>query len=76
IRQAKVEQIYSIMQTGGKRGMQTLEQSLAELVARGLVSQETALARSSRPEQLLGLLQRSGLVTAAEAPIGGLRAAR
>jgi twitching motility protein PilT len=75
IRQAKVEQIYSIMQTGGKRGMQTLEQSLAELVARGLISQETALSRSSRPEQLLGLLQRSGLVPAAEAPIGGLRAA-
>jgi twitching motility protein PilT len=76
IRQAKVEQIYSIMQTGGKRGMQTLEQSLAELLARGLISQETALSRSSRPDQLLGLLQRSGLVPAAEAPIGGLRAAR
>jgi len=75
IRQAKVEQIYSIMQTGGKRGMQTLEQSLAELIARGAISQETALSRSSRPEQLLGLLQRSGLATAPEAPIGGLRAA-
>ena len=76
IRQAKVEQVYSVMQTGGKRGMQTLEQSLAELVAGGLISQDTALSRSSRPEQLLGLLQRSGLVAAAEAPIGGLRAAR
>jgi twitching motility protein PilT len=75
IRQAKVEQVYSIMQTGGKRGMQTLEQSLAELVGRGIVSQETALSRSSRPEQLLGLLQRSGLATAVEPPIGGLRAA-
>jgi twitching motility protein PilT len=75
IRQAKVEQVYSIMQTGGKRGMQTLEQSLAELVARGMVSQETALSRSSRPDQLLGLLQRSGLATAVEPPIGGLRAA-
>jgi twitching motility protein PilT len=75
VRQAKVEQVYSIMQTGGKRGMQTLEQSLAELVARGVISQETALSRSSRPEQLLGLLQRSGLAAPVEAPIGGLRAA-
>jgi twitching motility protein PilT len=76
IRQAKVEQVYSVMQTGGKRGMQTLEQSLAELIGRGLVSQETALSRSSRPEQLLGLLQRAGLATAVEPPIGGLRAAQ
>jgi twitching motility protein PilT len=76
IRQAKVEQVYSIMQTGGKRGMQTLEQSLAELIGRGLISQETALSRSSRPEQLLGLLQRAGLAPAIEAPIGGLRAAQ
>jgi twitching motility protein PilT len=76
IRQAKVEQIYSVMQTGGKRGMQTLEQSLAELIARGLVSQETALSRSSRPDQLLGLLQRSGLAAPGEPSIGGLRAAR
>jgi twitching motility protein PilT len=75
VRQAKVEQVYSIMQTGGKRGMQTLEQSLAELVARGVISQETALSRSSRPEQLLGLLQRSGLAPVVEPPIGGLRAA-
>ena len=76
IRQAKVEQVYSVMQTGGKRGMQTLEQSLAELIARGLVSQEMALSRSSRPDQLLGLLQRAGLATAPGPPIGGLRAAQ
>ena len=31
IRQAKVEQIYSYMQTGSRSGMQTMEQSLAEL---------------------------------------------
>jgi twitching motility protein PilT len=69
IRQGKVEQIYSVMQTGTSRGMQTLEQSLAELVMRGAVSQDMALSRSSRPEQLLGLLQRSGFA------VGGLRAA-
>jgi twitching motility protein PilT len=74
IRQAKVEQIYSVMQTNSGRGMQTLEQALVELVARGIITQEVALARSSRPEQLLGLMQRNGL-TAPEAAAGGLRVA-
>src|SRR5205807_3052271 len=60
IRQAKIEQIYSVMQTGTGRGMQTMEQGLADLVIREVITQETALARSSRPEQLLGLLERSG----------------
>ena len=31
IRQAKIEQIYSVMQTSTLRGMQTMEQSLADL---------------------------------------------
>ncbi len=46
IRQAKVEQIYSVMQTAGKRGMQTLEQALVDLVMRGIVSKEMAVQRS------------------------------
>jgi twitching motility protein PilT len=76
IRQAKVEQIYSIMQTGTQRGMQTLEQALADLVMRGKISQETAVTRSSRPEQFLGLLKRAGFgVGVDDVPIGGLRAA-
>ena len=33
IRQGKIEQIYSVMQTGTERGMQTMEQSLADLTA-------------------------------------------
>ncbi len=32
IRQGKIEQVYSYMQTGTRRGMQTMEQSLTELV--------------------------------------------
>jgi twitching motility protein PilT len=74
IRQAKVEQIYSVMQTGSNKGMQTLEQALVDLVSRGIITKETAISRSSRPDQLLGLLQRSGLVTP-EAAGGGLRVA-
>jgi twitching motility protein PilT len=60
IRQGKVEQIYSVMQTNTSRGMQTMEQSLAELTLRGVITLETALSRSSRTEQLVGLLERAG----------------
>src|SRR3989442_326555 len=60
IRQGKVEQIYSIMQTGTSKGMQTMEQALAELVQRSVITLDDALTRSSRPEQLLGLLERVG----------------
>ena len=60
IRQAKVEQVYSVMQTNTARGMQTMEQSLADLALRGVVSAGEALARSSRPDQLAGILERAG----------------
>jgi twitching motility protein PilT len=61
IRQAKIEQVYSVMQTGTQRGMQTLEQHLADLVAHGVVSVDVAVQRSSRPEQLEGVLKRTGI---------------
>jgi twitching motility protein PilT len=60
IRQGKVEQIYSVMQTSTGKGMMTMEQSLAELVIRRTITKELALTRSSRPEQLIGLLERAG----------------
>jgi twitching motility protein PilT len=60
IRQGKVEQIYSVMQTNTGRGMQTMEQSLGDLIMRRVVDVETGLSRSSRPSQLIGLLERSG----------------
>jgi twitching motility protein PilT len=60
IRQAKVEQVYSVMQTNTARGMQTMEQALADLALRRVVSFEEALARSSRPDQLEGILERAG----------------
>jgi twitching motility protein PilT len=76
IRQGKVEQIYSVMQTGTTKGMQTLEQAFADLIAKGLITQDIALSRSSRPEQLLGLLQRTGLAeNDGGAVAGGLRLA-
>jgi twitching motility protein PilT len=60
IRTAKIEQIYSVMQTSTGRGMLTMEQSLADLVMRRVITSDVAFARSSRPDQLLGLLERSG----------------
>src|SRR6058998_51095 len=60
IRQGKVEQIYSVMQTNTSRGMQTMEQSLAELILRRVIELEVGLSRSSRRNQLIGLLERSG----------------
>src|SRR6266536_3062676 len=61
IRQGKVEQIYSVMQTNTSRGMQTMEQALADLYQRNVVKLEDALSRSSRPAQLIGLLERAGV---------------
>ncbi len=60
IRQAKIEQVYSVMQTSTSRGMMTMEQSLADLVQRRVITSEVAFSRSSRPDQLAGILERAG----------------
>jgi len=79
IRQGKVEQIYSIMQTSTGRGMMTMEQSLAALVLRRVITKDVALECTSRPEQLDGLLERAGFVDETQPepePLhGGLRVA-
>ena len=46
IREAKVAQMYSAIQTGRRDGMQTLDQNLKELVDKGLISSETAAAKA------------------------------
>ncbi|HBU05996.1 MAG TPA: type IV pili twitching motility protein PilT [Nitrospiraceae bacterium] len=59
IREDKVHQIYSMMQTGQARfGMQTMNQSLFDLYTRGFLSYEDAIGRSSVPEELIQMLQR------------------
>jgi twitching motility protein PilT len=66
IREDKVHQIYSAMQTGrGKSGMQTLNHALAELVQKRQVRLEEALGTSSDPEELKNILQ--GMAGAAPA---------
>jgi twitching motility protein PilT len=64
IRQGKAEQIYSIMQTNRSRGMQTLEQSLADLTISRVITQEVAMGATSKPEQLKGLFERAGFQSA------------
>ena len=59
IRSSKIEQVYSIIQTGSSKGMHTLEQSLAELVKSRTISTETAMGCTSRPTELKQLLPDS-----------------
>ena len=59
IREDKVHQIYSTMQTGQtKFGMQTMNQSLIELYTKGHISYEDAIGRSPVPEELITMLQK------------------
>ena len=55
IRERKVSQIYSQLQTGGKDGMNTLEQCLQELAKTGEITQEEALSKASNPKALLNM---------------------
>jgi len=59
VREGKTHMIYSSMQAGGKFGMQTMDQSLAELVRRGKITYEFALERCHNPEDLGKLLGRA-----------------
>ncbi|HXH24269.1 MAG TPA: type IV pilus twitching motility protein PilT, partial [Vicinamibacterales bacterium] len=67
IREDKIHQIYSAMQTGQEKiGMQTMNQSLATLYQRKLITLETALSRSSNRDELQDLINRGvGVVAGA-----------
>ncbi len=67
IREDKVHQIYSAMQTGQEKlGMQTMNQSLATLCMQKLITVETALKASSNKEELQEMLSRGvGVVAGA-----------
>jgi len=72
IREDKIHQIYSSMQVGQERfGMQTMNQSLANLHLRRLITLEDAIGRSSDPDELRNLIGRG---PAAASP-GGARSA-
>ncbi len=63
IREDKTHQIYSMMQAGQtKFKMQTMNQSLFELYKRGQLSHEDAMAKSTMPDELLNMMQRSSSI--------------
>src|SRR5439155_24973582 len=54
IREDKTAQILSVIQTGAQHGMQSLDQSLRELVMQGKLSRTDAMAKSSSPRLFEG----------------------
>ena len=54
IREAKVAQMYSAIQTGNNVGMQTLDQNLTDLVRRNVISAAEARAKAKIPENFPG----------------------
>ena len=60
IREEKIHQVYSAIATGQKFGMQTMNQSLADLTKRKLITREDAFNRSTLPEELQQLLSHEG----------------
>jgi twitching motility protein PilT len=56
IRESKSHQIYSVLQTGGSHGMQTMDAALANLVRSGKITQTLAESRAHSAEELRRLL--------------------
>jgi twitching motility protein PilT len=56
IREMQVQQIYSVIQTGRREGMMTMNDSLKMLCDRGMVDYSTAMSRSPRPKELAKML--------------------
>ena len=59
IRESKSSQIYSQIQVGAKFGMQTLEQSLFDLFAKGLINKEEAFSKSNRQSVLQSIIENN-----------------
>ncbi len=67
IREDKIHQIYSAMQTGtGQTGMQTFNQGLANVYASKLITLDMAISRSSNPDELQDMINRG-----VSSPAGG-----
>jgi twitching motility protein PilT len=74
IREDKIHQIYSSMQTGqDKHGMQTFNQSLMTLYLQKAITLETALARSSNSDELQDMINRALAGTKQGAGMAGAR---
>ncbi len=71
IREGKTHQIYSVMQAGGRFGMQTMDMALAQLVKQGKITQQLAYERCHDPEELQRLLGGSGHTYTTGLPLDG-----
>jgi twitching motility protein PilT len=70
VREDKIHQIYSAMQSGqDKFGMQTFNQSLAILYFQKQIALDAAIQRSSQPDELRDIVQR-GIAATKSAPAG------
>jgi twitching motility protein PilT len=56
IRESRVYEIPSVIETSSQQGMQTLDQALRKLVEAGLVTADEALMRAHKPQELKGKL--------------------
>ncbi len=63
IRDDKIHQIYSAIQTGAKDGMVTMNTSLLNLVTDGKITEDTALNATTRVDELAELLEMSRIQT-------------
>jgi twitching motility protein PilT len=60
IRENDVHQIYTILETGSREGMITMNQWLYNLFVHGEITREVALTRSTNPDQMKRMLQQGG----------------
>lgn len=58
IREGRSNQLQNVMFTNTKEGMQTLENSLARLIADGVVSYDDAMAVTAHPKELIRILEQ------------------
>ncbi|MEQ9670670.1 type IV pilus twitching motility protein PilT [Coleofasciculus sp. G2-EDA-02] len=70
IREGKVSQMYSAIQTGMKMGMITMEQTLANFVKQGTISFEAAVSKSSKPDELQRIIGGSAGMAAGGGKVG------
>jgi twitching motility protein PilT len=68
IREGKTHQIYSLIQTGGAQGMQTMDASLAGLVRHNKITMALAETRASEPAEMRKLVHAEGLMTNSAPP--------
>jgi len=57
IREQKIAQLYTCMQTGQSLGMKTFEQSLRDLYSRGEITYQEAMTHTTRPDELARMLK-------------------